>query len=159
MSLNFTTGHSSHTGAATTDVGMNLLLMLVFGREERGGSHQLLLHTWFLQVRLPRTLCSFSPGVVHPPGLLLTQFTSGPSSRHTKKFLFRTFINADRVSSTYPSCVSFLRAPAGAATGVSLSQSSACGSVRRQKTYKPHLGACCQQGSEAPALAMGYVTC
>ena len=38
MSLNFTTGHSSHAGAATTAVGMNLLLMLVFRRQERGGS-------------------------------------------------------------------------------------------------------------------------
>ena len=39
-----------------------------------------------------------------------------------------------------PSCVSFLRAPAGAATGVSLSQSSACGSVRGQKDLQSASG-------------------
>ena len=82
----------------------------------------------------------FSPGVVRPPGLLLTQFTSGPDSRHGKKFLSRTFVSADQVSSTYPSCVSFPRAPAGAATGVSLSQSSACGSVRGQKDWESASG-------------------
>ena len=128
MSLNVTAGQSSQ---ATTAVGMNWLLMSVSASEERG----------FPPAPAPYLVSPgqtpqdavFSPGVVHPPGLLLTQFTSGPDSRHSKKFLSRTFVSADQVSSTYPSCVSFPRAPAGAATGVSLSQSSACGSVRGQK--------------------------
>lgn len=84
--------------------------------------------------------CCALPRSGTSPGLLLTQFTSGPNSRHSKKFLSKTFISTDQVSSTYPSCVSFPRAPAGAATGVSLSQSSACGSVRGQKDLQSASG-------------------
>ena len=90
--------------------------------------------------RLDSPGCCALPRSGTSPSLLLTQFTSGPNSRHSKKFLSRTFVSTDQVSSTYPSCVSFPRAPAGAATGVSLSQSSACGSVRGQKDLQSASG-------------------
>ena len=79
-----------------------------------------------------------SPGVCGLPGSgttpspRLTEFTSGPDSGGTEKVTSQTLLSTDQCARPYPSCVSSQRALAGAATGASLSQSSACESVTKE---------------------------
>ena len=153
MSLNFTTGQSSQAGAATTAVVLSSLLMLVFGREEKGFLSP--LASYLVSPGQTPQDAVFSLGVVSRPSLLLTQFTSGPNSRHAKKFLSRTFVSAGQISSTYPSCISCPRT-VGTATGDFVALWICKETERLTKCIWVPVAK--KQGSEAPAITMGLMS-